>query len=70
LSWKSRSIVATAEGLMPGQRELLETVLTREVFNSYGAREVMNIASECERHEGMHLSWDNLRTEVVDADGS
>jgi phenylacetate-CoA ligase len=69
LSWKSRSIVATAEGLMPGQRELLEGVLTREVFNSYGAREVMNIASECEKHEGMHLSWDNLRTEVVDADG-
>ncbi|HKW14829.1 MAG TPA: hypothetical protein VJS69_10125 [Candidatus Krumholzibacteria bacterium] len=70
LAWKSRSIVATAEGLMPGQRELLEAALTREVFNSYGAREVMNIASECEKHEGMHLSWDNLRTEVVDADGN
>jgi phenylacetate-CoA ligase len=69
LSWKSRSMVTTAEQLMPGQRELLEDVMTREVFNSYGAREVMNIASECEAHQGMHLSWDNLRTEVVDDDG-
>jgi phenylacetate-CoA ligase len=62
-------MVTTAEQLMPGQRELLEDVMTREVFNSYGAREVMNIASECEAHQGMHLSWDNLRTEVVDDDG-
>jgi phenylacetate-CoA ligase len=69
LRWKSRTAITTAEGLMPGQRELLEEVITREVFDSYGAREVMNIASECERHQGMHLSWDNLHTEVVDTNG-
>ena len=70
LSWKARTMVTTAEGLMPGQRELLQDVLASEVFDSYGAREVMNIASECEKHQGMHLSWDNLRTEIVDASGN
>ncbi len=69
LTWKSRTIVTTAEGLMPGQRELLEDVMGREVFNSYGSREVMNIGSECERHQGMHMAIDNLRVEVVDEQG-
>jgi phenylacetate-CoA ligase len=69
LSWKSRTIVTTAEGLMPGQRELLEEVITHEVFDSYGSREVMNIGTECEKHQGMHLAADNLRVEVVDENG-
>lgn len=69
LTWRSRTLVTTAEGLLPGQRELLEEVLTREVFDSYGAREVMNIGTECEKHQGMHLATDNLRVEVVDAGG-
>jgi phenylacetate-CoA ligase len=30
------------------------------VFDRYGSREVSVIASECERHEGMHINADNL----------
>jgi phenylacetate-CoA ligase len=69
LTWKARSVVATAEGLLAGHRELLEETIGREVFDSYGSREVMNIASECEQHQGMHMATDNLRVEVVDASG-
>lgn len=69
LHWKSRTIITTAEGLMPGQRELLQDVMGREVFNSYGSREVMNIGSECEKHRGMHMPTDNLRVEIADERG-
>lgn len=69
LSWKAATIVSTAEGLKSGQRELLETHLAREVFDSYGTREFMNIGTECAAHRGYHLTTDNLLTEVVDASG-
>jgi phenylacetate-CoA ligase len=62
-------LVTTAEGLLDGQRELLEAELATEVFDSYGAREVMNIGTECEKHVGFHLATDNLRIEVADDAG-
>jgi len=69
LSWKARTVVTTAEGLLAGDRELLEAEIANEVFDSYGSREVMNIGTECEKHDGLHLSTDNLVVEVVDATG-
>lgn len=69
LKWKARTLISTAEGLQSGQRELLEEQLANEVFDSYGSREVMNIGSECEKHDGFHLATDNLTIEVVDDDG-
>ena len=69
LTWKARTLITTAEGLMTGQRTLLEAEIAQEVFDSYGAREVMNIGMECERHTGLHLPSDNLRVEVVDDSG-
>jgi phenylacetate-CoA ligase len=69
LRWKARTVVTTAEGLLTGQRELLEEVIAREVFDSYGSREVMNIGMECEKHQGLHLATDNLVVEVVDEAG-
>jgi phenylacetate-CoA ligase len=69
LSWRAASVIATAEGIRSGQRELIEAHLGDVVFDSYGTREFMNIGTECEEHHGYHLSWDNLRTEVVDATG-
>ena len=35
------------------------------VFETYGSREVMLIAAECEAHDGMHLSMENLIVELV-----
>lgn len=69
LRWKAHSLVTGAEGLQPGQRELLEETLADEVFMSYGSREFMLIGMECPQHLGYHVSADNLFVEVVDESG-
>jgi phenylacetate-CoA ligase len=69
LNWKAPTLISTAETLQCGQRELLQAQLANEVFDSYGSREFMNIASECTLHTGYHIAADNLRVEVVDPDG-
>ena len=69
LSWKASTLISTAEALQCGQRELLQAHLAREVFDSYGSREVMNMGSECVMHSGYHMTVDNLRVEVVDEAG-
>ncbi|MCI0452726.1 MAG: hypothetical protein L0Z51_10115, partial [Candidatus Latescibacteria bacterium] len=69
LTWKAKTLVNAAEGLQPGQRELLRQYLVDEVFLSYGCREFMSIGMECERHAGYHLNIDNLLVEVVDERG-
>lgn len=69
LHWRSPSLISTAETLQAGQRELLQAEIAHEVFDSYGSREFMNIATECEVHAGYHIATDNLRVEVVDRDG-
>lgn len=60
-----RSIVTTAEMLLPGQREFLEATFGGKVFNRYGCREVSVIASECEFHTGMHVNSDALFVEII-----
>jgi|GEM_PF-553570 len=69
LTWKARTLVTGAEGLQPGQRELLQETLADEVFMSYGSREFMLIGMECSQHRGYHISSDNLYVEVVDEQG-
>ncbi|MGC2619028.1 MAG: hypothetical protein WA414_08315 [Acidobacteriaceae bacterium] len=59
-----RSIIVTAEMLLPGQRALLETVFGARVFNRYGCREVSVIASDCSHFTGMHVNADALIVEV------
>jgi phenylacetate-CoA ligase len=66
LTWKASTLISTAETLQCGQRELLEAQLAHEVFDSYGSREFMNIATECSMHSGYHIATDNLLVEVVD----
>lgn len=61
-----QSILCAAEKVYPFQRELLQRVFNCPVYNTYGSREFMLIASECEKHEGLHVSMENLVVEVVD----
>lgn len=65
-----QTMVSAAEGLQPGQRELLERHLVNEVFLSYGSREFMSVGMECGHHTGYHVAADNLRVEVVDDAGN
>jgi phenylacetate-CoA ligase len=69
LTWRSGSAVTAADGLRPGQRELIKEALSKEVFLTYGSREFMLIGAECPEHRGYHLSIDNLWVEVVDDNG-
>jgi len=62
---RMRGIVATAEMLYDYQRETIEKVFQAPVFNRYGCRELMLIASECEYHQGMHLNSDNQYHEFL-----
>ncbi len=55
-----RGVIAAAEPLTPAQRELLESVYHKPIFNRYGGRETGLIAMECERHEGLHINCENL----------
>jgi phenylacetate-CoA ligase len=64
-----RSIVVGAEKLHDFQRELLQEVFQAPVYETYGSREFMLIGAECERHEGLHLTMENLLVEILDEDG-
>jgi phenylacetate-CoA ligase len=57
----SASEVLTAEA-----RRRAEEAWRRKPFNVYAATEPAGVASECDRHQGMHLFEDLVITEVVD----
>lgn len=63
---RPQAILGAAEALHANQRELLERAFGCPVFNTYGCREFMLIAAECERREGLHTTADHL---VVELDG-
>lgn len=65
---RPRGVIATAEKLLPHQREVIETVFGAPVFERYGCREVMLIAMECEAHRGLHLTAENLYVELLVGD--
>lgn len=64
-----RAIVVGAEKLYPFQRVLIERVFRTPVFETYGSREFMLVGAECERHEGLHLTQEQLLVEIVDDNG-
>jgi phenylacetate-CoA ligase len=59
-----RTVIVTAEMLLPGQRALLEEVFHAQVFNRYSSREFSVIASDCPEMTGMHINADTLIVEV------
>ncbi|HBE39783.1 MAG TPA: hypothetical protein DDW27_00990 [Bacteroidales bacterium] len=63
------TLVSAGETLYDFQREIIEKVFGHGVFNRYGCREVIQIASECEAHNGLHISADHLIAEVVNEKG-
>lgn len=63
---RATSIVSTTEVLYPHMRELVEKILGGKVFDSYGCREVSQIATECSEHMGFHIVMENQYVELVD----
>jgi phenylacetate-CoA ligase len=64
--YSPRSIVVGAEKLHSFERELIERVFRSPVFETYGSREFMLIAAECEQHRGLHITSEHLLVELLD----
>lgn len=63
-TWAPFPVLVGAERLWPHDRENIEQAFG-PAFETYGCREVMLIASECEHHSGMHTSMETMIVEVV-----
>ena len=70
VSFMPKGVICAAEKVHPYQREVIERVFGAKVFNTYGSREFMLIAAECEKHEGLHVSAENLIVEIIKEDGT
>lgn len=68
-SIRPKGIITSSMMLLPHERETIESVFGRIVFDRYGCEEVSLIASECEVHDGMHINIDHLYVEFVRPDG-
>lgn len=64
------SVLSAAERLFPADREVMIQAFGPRVFETYGSREVMLIASECDAHHGLHVSMENLIVELLVRDGT
>ncbi len=64
-TWSDLPVLCGAEPLFPGDRAVLAQAFGPGVFETYGSREVMLMATECEQHAGLHTSMENLILELV-----
>jgi phenylacetate-CoA ligase len=69
LEFVPRAIITGAEKVFPTQRAVIEKAFKAPVFNSYGSREFMLMAMECEMQDGLHLSSENIFFEILDKNG-
>ncbi|WP_430390365.1 phenylacetate--CoA ligase family protein [Dyella sp. 20L07] len=60
-----RAFIVNGEAMHDFQREIVEQAFGCPAFNTYGCREFMLIAAECEQHRGMHVNVDHLVVERV-----
>lgn len=67
---RPKRVLGAAEALHGHQRTLLERVFGAPTFDTYGCREFMLIAAECEAHAGLHINADHLCVEFHRTDGA
>jgi phenylacetate-CoA ligase len=63
-TWKDVPVLVGAERLWPQDREAIDAAFG-PAFETYGCREVMLMAAECEHHSGMHTSMETMIVEIV-----
>jgi phenylacetate-CoA ligase len=64
-----RSVLTSSEPLLAVQRELIEDRFSCRVLDAYSQAERVAFASECERHEGLHVFGEYGIVEVLDENG-
>jgi phenylacetate-CoA ligase len=57
-------ILGAAEALHDTQRARIEQAFGAPAYNTYGCREFMLIAAECEHRDGLHVNADHLKVEL------
>jgi phenylacetate-CoA ligase len=62
--WGDIPVIVGAERLWPNDRKEIAAAFG-PAFETYGCREVMLIGAECEQHDGMHTSMEDLIVELV-----
>jgi phenylacetate-coenzyme A ligase PaaK-like adenylate-forming protein len=63
--WDDIPVICGAEAVLLADRAMLAKAFGPGIFETYGSRETMLMAAECEKHAGMHLSEENLLLELV-----
>lgn len=71
-TWDTIPVIYGAERLWEHDRADLAQAFGPAVFETYGCREFMLMGSECEAHDGLHESAENLIVELLvrDPDGT
>lgn len=64
--WDDIPVICGAEGVLEADRAMLARAFGNGIFETYGSRETMLMAAECEAHAGMHLSEENLVLELTE----
>jgi phenylacetate-CoA ligase len=62
------ALINAAEPLPETSRRRIEAPLGAFVFNTYGSREFMSVAAECNAHQGLHCHAENLVVETARPD--
>ena len=62
--FRPQAILGAAEALHEFQRQIIEQAFGCPAYNTYGCREFMLIASECEQRNGLHVNADHLVVET------
>jgi phenylacetate-CoA ligase len=63
-AWADIPVIVSAERLWPHDRSQIHHAFG-PAFETYGCREVMMVAAECEAHDGMHTAMEDLIVEVL-----
>ncbi|MBB6188318.1 phenylacetate--CoA ligase family protein [Rhodanobacter sp. MP7CTX1] len=62
--YRPQTIIGAAEALHEFQRQIIEQAFGCPAYNTYGCREFMLIAAECEQRDGLHVNADHLLVEL------
>jgi phenylacetate-CoA ligase len=62
---RPRTVITSAESLLPHWRSTIEQAFGCNVFDYYGSREIGAMAAECQVHSGYHISAENVVLEFV-----
>ena len=67
--YSPKTIITGAEALHDFQRQVIETAFSCKVYDTYGCREFMLIAAECQKQQGLHINSDHLLVETINEAG-